>query len=90
MSETFCQICRHETPGHVPGCPVLSGEPQRGWEYPYGINPQDMQPYPHPLNQIQQGQMGAFPPDFTPSQIETRILAETLGLRADIAKLLKE
>ena len=70
---TFCQICRHETPGHEEGCPVLTGDPQRltgdpqrGWEYPYGINPQDMQPYPNPLNQMQQaqvqGQMGYTPP----------------------------
>ena len=62
---TFCQICGHETPGHEEGCPVLTGDPQRGWEYPYGINPQDMQPYPHPLNQIQQAQvqgLGYTPP----------------------------
>lgn len=30
MSETFCGVCRHPTPGHEPGCPVQTGEPQRG------------------------------------------------------------
>jgi hypothetical protein len=30
MSETFCQICRHPVPGHEPGCPVFTGEPQLG------------------------------------------------------------
>jgi signal transduction histidine kinase len=49
MSETFCQICRHPSPGHEAGCPVLTGEAVRGFA---GIGPQDMQP----LNQIQQAQ----------------------------------
>lgn len=25
---SFCQVCRHESPGHEPNCPVLTGEPQ--------------------------------------------------------------
>jgi len=32
LSETFCQICRHPTPGHEPSCPVGTGEPVRGLE----------------------------------------------------------
>jgi hypothetical protein len=55
---SFCQICRHPVPGHEMDCPVKTGEAQRGYQWPYGINPQDMQP----LNQIQQqlqGQMGS-------------------------------
>lgn len=28
--ERMCGICRHPMPGHEPGCPVETGEPQRG------------------------------------------------------------
>lgn len=28
--QTFCAVCRHQTPGHEPWCPVLTGEPQMG------------------------------------------------------------
>jgi len=56
---TFCQICRHpsdEPPGHEPGCPVLTGEPVRGYDAfgPIEINQQDLSP----LNQMQQAQGG--------------------------------
>jgi hypothetical protein len=27
---SFCQVCRHEVPGHEPNCPILTGEPQMG------------------------------------------------------------
>jgi hypothetical protein len=27
---SFCQICRHESPGHEPNCPVLTGAVVRG------------------------------------------------------------
>jgi len=59
MSETFCQICRHPTPGHEPGCPVGTGEPVRGVNvWPFGINPQD---FPQGQVQGQLGQMGGGP-----------------------------
>jgi hypothetical protein len=35
---SFCQICRHEVPGHEPNCPVLTGEPQRGVQWLSGVS----------------------------------------------------
>jgi hypothetical protein len=29
---SFCQICRHEVPGHEPNCPVFTQEPVQGVE----------------------------------------------------------
>jgi hypothetical protein len=29
-NQSFCQVCRHPTPGHEKWCPVLTGEPQAG------------------------------------------------------------
>jgi hypothetical protein len=58
--KTFCGVCRHPSPGHEPGCPVETGEPVRGVNvWPFGINPQDMQP----MGQVQgqAGQMGGGP-----------------------------
>jgi hypothetical protein len=32
--QSFCQICRHDSPGHEKNCPVLTGEPQTGSDLP--------------------------------------------------------
>lgn len=66
MSETFCQICRHPTPGHEPGCPVLTGEPQRGAP---GI-PQELYSDQQQI-QGQAGQMGSGinPQDMQPYSV---------------------
>jgi hypothetical protein len=91
---TFCQVCRHPNhvfPGHMPDCPVYTGEPQRGNPgIPQGLY-QDQQQI-----QGQAGQMSVWPygpegPGYTPpydqSDTNIRILLELAALRAELREL---
>jgi hypothetical protein len=86
MSETFCGVCRHPTPGHEANCPVLTGEPQRGVLNAMQNAMQN--------TGVQQGMYWAGDPQYAPpygvSDTDYRILMQLAVLRSEVDAFRKE
>ena len=81
---TFCQICRHEIPGHEPNCPVFTGEPVRGQEPVHTVRFGGVPPF---AGQRESQQPYAGTPDYGVSQTDQRILWALNDVRAELARI---